>query len=55
MQPCQCPIHFVCFHICRSEPKTHTKFYFHSAKMRLFQRRRFLRVVDLTSSIKLRF
>ncbi|MFS7917827.1 hypothetical protein Hanom_Chr03g00193751 [Helianthus anomalus] len=30
MQPWRSPTQFVRFHICRSEPKTHTKFYFHS-------------------------
>ncbi|KAF5813017.1 hypothetical protein HanRHA438_Chr03g0104471 [Helianthus annuus] len=47
MQPCRSPIHFIRFHICRSEPIEHSKFYFHSDEMRLFPRRWFLRVVAL--------
>ncbi|KAJ0606816.1 hypothetical protein HanRHA438_Chr03g0104511 [Helianthus annuus] len=47
MQPCRSPTHFIRFHICRSEPNKHSKFYFHSDEMRLFQRRWFSRVVAL--------
>ncbi|KAJ0599177.1 hypothetical protein HanIR_Chr03g0101941 [Helianthus annuus] len=47
MQPCRSPIHFIRFRICRSEPIKHSKFYFHSDEMRLFLRRRNLRVVAL--------
>ncbi|MFS7917621.1 hypothetical protein Hanom_Chr03g00191261 [Helianthus anomalus] len=46
MQPCRSPIHFIRFHLCRSEPKK-KKTYFHSGEMRLLKRRRFLRVVAL--------
>ncbi|KAF5813016.1 hypothetical protein HanRHA438_Chr03g0104391 [Helianthus annuus] len=45
MQPCRSPIHFIRFHICRSEPKK-KETYFHSGEMRLLKRR-FLRVVAL--------
>ncbi|MFS7917613.1 hypothetical protein Hanom_Chr03g00191181 [Helianthus anomalus] len=47
MLPCRSPTYFIRFHICRSEPNKHSKIYFHSGEMRLFQRRWFLRVVAL--------
>ncbi|KAJ0934264.1 hypothetical protein HanRHA438_Chr03g0105431 [Helianthus annuus] len=54
MQPCQCPIHFVCFHICRSEPKnTHKVLFSLKRNEAISEEKVFLRVVELLYLVRI--